>query len=87
MEVIVPENSSNFTLPELQKCVGGYIETVPDFESPYRVGLGSYPLAYCNEEGLVHGLASNPKASEICGLPLVGNILLLKVSTDGKRLW
>ncbi|MBQ7145994.1 MAG: DUF3846 domain-containing protein [Lachnospiraceae bacterium] len=58
-------------LPNLQKWVGGYIETVTLFHDLVIV---------CNEEGLLQGLPYN---CTICGLKFVGDILELK---DWKKL-
>ena len=48
------------TLAELQAAVGGYIETVPHFET-YE---GEAAVAFCNEEGKVDGLPLNGVATE-----------------------
>jgi hypothetical protein len=43
-EEVKPANGKKFSLQELQKFVGGYIEYVPL----------SRPIAYCNEEGTTY---------------------------------
>lgn len=48
-------------LRELQKLVGGYIEIVPHFT---RYGAHRRATAYCNEEGKLHGLPLNEKATK-----------------------
>ena len=50
---VAPANRRNFTYEELSRFVGGYIETV-------QLTRGTM---YCNEEGLLHGLPYNAKAT------------------------
>ena len=52
---INPENGKNFTLKELQKFVGGYIELI-HFEHTVMV---------VNEEGRLNNLPINEKATDI----------------------
>ena len=52
-EAVAPANGKKFTLKELQKFVGGYIELVPCADR----------VAYCNEEGRLNGLPPNALAS------------------------
>lgn len=49
------------SLSDLQKAVGGCIETIPMFTS-YR---GKPCVAYCNEEGKLNGLPFNFEATEL----------------------
>ena len=66
LETITPENGDRFTLEELQKYVGGYIEHI---QLPHR------ELLVVNEEGLLLGLPFNAQASMIFGRPLVGDVV------------
>lgn len=56
---------TNFTAPVplefLQKAVGGYIEVVPDFDV---YGGQKGVVAFCNEEGKLHGLPFNAQATD-----------------------
>lgn len=65
-----PENGEEFTLEELQRAVGGYIEVVPFWGDPNSVMLA-------NEEGLLIGLPINDKSMELVGKPLVGDLLVI----------
>ena len=62
-------NISN-TLNNLQKTVGGYIETVT---------LSSECVAICNEEGRIHSL---PWCCNICGVDFVGPVILAGIDGD-----
>lgn len=50
---VLPANGATFTLKEMQRCVGGYIEII-------RVGSALYVL---NEEGKLLGLPPNVPAT------------------------
>lgn len=52
-----PADGKKFSLPELQKFVGGYIELTKT-SKPRRD-------MYVNEEGLIHDLPINAKASQL----------------------
>jgi len=68
---IKPKNGSTFTLEELQKVVGGYIELVP-------TKIGNH--MYVNEEGKLQNLAFNPSATRLMkyrGDYVVGDAILL----------
>lgn len=65
----VHTNISN-TLENLQKTVGGYIETVTLFTDCVII---------CNEEGLIQGL---PYCATICGVDFVGPIVIAGVDGD-----
>ena len=69
-ELVTPEDGKYFTLPELQKYVGGFIELVP-------AGIPGV-IVYCNEEGQLKGLRSNMLASVICEQHLVGDVILVR---------
>lgn len=56
-------------LPDLNQAVGGYIEGIPTPRAD--------TVAYANEEGLIHGLPLNPRASRWLGQPIVGNVVVL----------
>lgn len=78
-ETIRPEKGGKFSLEELQKAVGGYIELV-HFAPGHRLGHYS---AYANEDGLGLGLLYNRKASEMYQrgyseqVGIVGNLLIV----------
>ena len=60
--------------PDLKTCqeaVGGYIEGIT-----LNPECG-FALMYCNEEGLLQGLAINPTASVMAMRPIVGAVVLL----------
>lgn len=52
---IKPKNGKKLTLEEMQEVVGGLIERV-------QTKVGDM---YCNEEGLLHGLPWNMRASRL----------------------
>lgn len=54
--LVVPENQKKFTLEELQKYVGGYIEILTISDNNFMV---------INEEGKLEQLPLNDKATEI----------------------
>lgn len=60
---ITPGDGKKFSLEELQKAVGGYIEQVPRHRN-----------VWCNEDGLRMGLAPNADASSRFGVNLVGDV-------------
>lgn len=70
-EEVKPVNGKKFALEELQKLVGGFIEHVP----------GSSPIAYCNEEGRLHGLPVNLCASRRFRQELVGDVIQVRKET------
>jgi hypothetical protein len=51
-----PENGTTFTLEELQKAVGGYIEVIH---------LADGRVMVLNEEGRLHGLPFNANATRV----------------------
>lgn len=55
---IEPKNGTNFTLAELQKIVGGYIEVI-DMTDAHGT------ILVINEEGKLNGLPYNPLATEV----------------------
>jgi hypothetical protein len=70
---VEPNNDSDFTLKELQEFVGGLIEI-------YH--LKHTRIIVMNEEGRIHNLPENPKATEIMQkdfeqeiLPVLGDVL------------
>jgi len=69
-EEITPENGDKFSLKEMQKYVGGLIETVPLFQEN-----GSH--MFVNEEGLLQNLTYNATASMMAGQPLVGPAIVV----------
>lgn len=66
---VKPKNGTDFKLAELQAIVGGYIEVVPTKDGKIMI---------VNEEGKLHGLELNPKATELLGFPdiIVGDVLV-----------
>ena len=68
---VVPKNGTDFKLDELQKIVGGYIETI---------NLPGGSLMVVNEEGLLDGLPSNRLASRLAYQPIVGNAVVMAKS-------
>ena len=63
-----PGNGKTFTLAELQAAVGGMIEAVP----------GTRGRALCNEEGRMLNLPRNENASNLFGMALVGDVIVLE---------
>ena len=70
---VMPADGKQFTLEELQKIVGGYIEIVQPvcFDIYDRVMV-------VNEEGRLEGLEQNAMASAIAGQTIVGNALFVQ---------
>ena len=64
-------SSERPSLDELQKAVGGYIESVDRF-------LPEGTVAYANEEGLLVGLDRNPTATDAVKwpYPIVGPVII-----------
>jgi hypothetical protein len=76
---VKPANGESFSLKEVQEYVGGYVEM-------FRVSGKKYLF---NEEGLLHDLPSNVKATEELEKDckqavqtLVGNVLILEESEE-----
>ena len=61
-EAVRPKDGRKFTLEELQRMVGGYIEVVP---------LSEGRLMVLNEEGKLKGLPMN-RAASVFALPHIG---------------
>lgn len=55
-EKVSPANGNDFSLEEVQKIVGGYVEII---------GLSDDNILLINEDGKLMGLAENVKANEI----------------------
>jgi hypothetical protein len=53
IERVLPASGKEFTWDELRKYVGGYIESLIS-------GIKGCKQMYCNEEGVLKGLAKNP---------------------------
>lgn len=64
---VLPKNGVTYTLKELQKYVGGYIEIVPT-----KV---HYLVFVVNEEGRINGSPRNDFASAIAETELYGDVL------------
>lgn len=67
-----PPKDRAYTLEEVQKAVGGYIEVV---------NLNSGYIMVINEEGKLNGLPVNQKATDLWGSPwdhIVGNALVCR---------
>ena len=74
-KVVSPSNDSDYSLEELQEFVGGYIEIVR---------LGGNKMMVINEEGKIHNLPLNIKATSIIQLKgrndvIVGNALVCSI--------
>lgn len=68
-----PENSNVFTLEELQKAVGGYIELVS-----ITTGEHAGKLMVVDEEGKLKTDAQlNEEASRIAGKVIVGQVIII----------
>ena len=67
-EAMAVDKKGHLSLAEAQKAVGGWVELV-------RLGKGDGFLV--NEEGLLQQLPLNPKASEMAGRYIVGNVVLV----------
>jgi hypothetical protein len=65
---VLPSKGTRFELKELQDMVGGYVE---------RVKLPKSMVLIANEDGHPMGLPPNPTASQMTGLDLVGDVVLL----------
>jgi len=72
---VTPENGKAFSLDELQKFVGGYIEFVGT-----PMGDKSFIV---NEEGLLMGLPVNEMVSSLAGRMIVGDALEVIVKGAG----
>lgn len=77
------ENPKKMNLTVIQECVGGYFELVPpklynamQISTKANESLGVIVL--CNEEGIIQGLPDNPLASSLVGVPLKGDVLVMK---------
>jgi hypothetical protein len=68
-----PEVGQKFSLKELQKFVGGYIEMFP-LQNEWKL--------YCNENGKLASLPPNFVATELFGYPLVGNVIFVKKTKE-----
>lgn len=66
-------------LHELQRLVGGYIETVPIPDNSDLIGI-------VNESGLINGMAINPLASAYLGQPIFGPVVIARhgINDDGE---
>lgn len=67
VEFVLPENEKHFTLPELQRLVGGYFAIV---------GREGDYIVLANEDGLSMGDAPNQLASETYG-DLCGRVAVI----------
>lgn len=65
---VSPKKGKKFTLEEIQKMVGGYVE---------RLKLPGRYVMLINEEGLIFKLPLNREASEIAQRPIVGDVVVL----------
>ena len=74
IKAVKPKNGRDFSLKELQKAVGGYIEIVR---------LSNNIVMVVNEEGWLRGLEFNKAASLMCvkngyAASIAGNVLVCK---------
>jgi len=72
---IHPESGKHFGLKELQKAVGGYIQTYP---MPKTKSREIKRIMIMNEEGRLHGLPKNVVASAAFGPEgdIVGDVVI-----------
>jgi hypothetical protein len=70
VESFIPSKGQKFSLEEVQKLVGGYVERLSIPESGGSVML-------VDEDGISRGLPLNPNASEVAGRRIYGEALLL----------
>jgi len=66
VETVEPVNKTDFSLEELQKIVGGYIEVVPVFGNK---------LIVVDEEGRMKNYKHNKKASQLVLGQVIGDIV------------
>lgn len=80
---VAPKNGKVFSLEELQGFVGGYIE----MPNPPSLHGSEHPIMVANEEGHIHGLPFNKKASALFanqGLGIVGDVILISPEEAGE---
>ncbi len=63
------------TLEDHQDAVGGYIEPVYSLDRTDEKDADVQ--CYANEEGLLHELPTNPRATMLLGFPIVGDALFI----------
>lgn len=91
--VLTPQNgflkcqhAERMDLKEMQDMVEGDLETVPTVIAPHWADEeGVSILMVVNEEGKLHGLDWNPKATTLCGYRpdyIAGNALIVGVKGD-----
>jgi hypothetical protein len=68
---VSPKENNQFSLSEMQKFVGGYIEII---------WLSSTEVMVLNEEGRLNGLPCNVDASNLANQHIVGNVLICNVN-------
>lgn len=64
---VAPDNGTDFSIYEMQSIVGGYIELVK---------LGSGKIMIVNEEGKINQLPMNTKATQICQLHGINEVIV-----------
>lgn len=69
-EMIEPDNGERFTLGEMQRLVGGYVEMVP------RLTCGKSLKMYVDEDGLLKQLPVNGLASHLAQQTIVGDVVV-----------
>ena len=73
-EKLLPSNGRTFTLEEMQKTVGGYIQFAPHSMSEDPTIARMHIVV--DEEGILNNKPLNILASKIVGYPLCGDVLL-----------
>lgn len=68
MSPIHPDNGNKFTLDEVQKVVGGYVQVIR---------LAHNMKLLVNEDGLMKGLPLNILASQMANRKIVGDVILV----------
>ena len=69
-----PPAGKYYTQKELQQAVGECVEAIP---------LGRDYRMVVNEEGAIHGLPANERATALCGIPIVGAALVCRSTRGG----
>lgn len=64
-------NGKQWSLKEMQEKVGGYVEMI------FRTSMSQDYVMVANEEGRLHHLPVNQKASEVAGQMIVGDVLII----------
>jgi hypothetical protein len=69
---VTPADGKRFTLEEMQKHIGGYIEVVGHVYAHW-----GHRAVIADEEGLLKGLPVNQAVTDMLGYKIVGNALVI----------